>query len=245
MSSAEEHDSSESSKLPLPDSVAHLVLSRMGDVALLRLRGTSRALLSLSSSEKVWSERTAALWFAKQGGQLLDRWFCVRPTFRAYYGSLRDAVRCDLSPSELASQPFWCFRFKAAAGGSWTAEDPWWRGEPAIRLQLRDDGFVVALSDARPFWGKRGQLGGKWSAKEGRHGTTVGINGHPPYVIGRHPPNWGVFIQSCWCLLTAFEMPPRGAVAELEDSALGVTAMDEVQRRAVARYNASVATWAF
>ena len=54
----------------------------------------------------------------------------------------------------------------------------------------------------------------------GAAAATVEINGHPPYVLSRHPRTWGLFMQSCWCVWTAFDMPAKGGDATLEDDAL-------------------------
>eukprot|EP00747_Dinoflagellata_sp_TGD_P170539 gnl/TRDRNA2_/TRDRNA2_202358_c0_seq1.p1 gnl/TRDRNA2_/TRDRNA2_202358_c0~~gnl/TRDRNA2_/TRDRNA2_202358_c0_seq1.p1 ORF type:complete len:274 (-),score=44.20 gnl/TRDRNA2_/TRDRNA2_202358_c0_seq1:64-885(-) len=242
----------ESSTLPVPDELLQLLLVRTGDKELLALRLASRLFCALVDDDGVWRPRAEAAWRDKVGGILLERWLQVSPVRDAYRGALHDAVRRDLSEKELAAQPFWCFRFKAAAGGSWIAQDPWWRGKPAIRLCLARTGDVIALNDARPFWGPKGTVGGQWRVTgydEARGGAAVlEMNGHPPYVVCRHAPNWGVYMQSCWCLWTAFEMPPHGTCPELEDealAALGVTADDPVQQRAVARYNASVASGSY
>ena len=42
-------------------------------------------------------------------------------------------------------------------------------------------------------------------------------------VVCRYAPSWGVYMQSCWCVWTAFEMPPRGRAPELEDEALDLS----------------------
>ena len=61
----------------------------------------------------------------------------------------------------------WNFRFKAAAGDSYTREDPWWRGLEPICLRFCTDGSVRSVKDAMPFWGPAGSVGGRWQLEPG------------------------------------------------------------------------------
>eukprot|EP00182_Erythrolobus_australicus_P002882 CAMPEP_0185832432 /NCGR_PEP_ID=MMETSP1353-20130828/2079_1 /TAXON_ID=1077150 /ORGANISM="Erythrolobus australicus, Strain CCMP3124" /LENGTH=484 /DNA_ID=CAMNT_0028530605 /DNA_START=280 /DNA_END=1731 /DNA_ORIENTATION=+ len=74
-------------------------------------------------------------------------------------------------------------------------------------------------------------------------GSYVRVNQFPAYVVGRHKRNWGFVMQSCWVVLTSFEMPPRGADPLLEDDALGVTV--EYQASEAMAYNARVTRFYF
>lgn len=228
--------------LPVPDDVLQLIVARASDELLLSLRLVCTALYRLASDCDVWKPRAEAAWKQKLAGELLKRWRDVSPAWHAYHGSLKDAVRRNLSTEELASFPFWCFRFKAAAGDSWIAQDPWWNFRDPIKLRLSSDGSIFAVNDARPFWGKAGQRAGSWKISNDGVATVVDMNGHPPYVVYRHAATWGVYMESCWCIWTAFEMPMRGDSPDLEDEALKVTAADPAQHRAVVRYNAGMAS---
>ena len=264
----------------MPDAVLAAVLDRCCVATLLRLRAACRSLRALASADAQWRPRAAALWEGKDP-LLVGRWSSAEPPlFRSYFGSIREAARCPVSAADLCGPEVWCFRFKAAAGDSWVAKDPWWQRKPAIRLRLlpgssgtcRANGRVQAVSDGRPFWGTKGSVAGRWtmhtlrqSGYVGEHAngaaaeqdlidatpwpqwlpepwsppatTAVEINGHPPYVVGRHPQTWRLYMQSCWCVWTAFDMPARGVDAVLEDAALAVTAEEPAQRCAIERYN--------
>ena len=73
-------------------------------------------------------------------------------------------------------------RFKAAAGGSWIAQDPWWQPARAGRACAASAGptpaaaadapaarrrAVLAVGDARPFWGAPGAVAGRWRTRAG------------------------------------------------------------------------------
>ena len=124
---------------------------------------------------------------------------------------------------------------------------------------------MLAVNDARPFWGAPGAVAGRWrharearGARGGARGgamdgamddesvvSVVTMNGHPSYEVGRHPAHGGVYMQSCWCVWTGFAMAPRGADAAMEDAALELTADDPRQARDAARYNRGVAGLGF
>jgi len=222
-------------------------VGRSSDCVLLVLRAACRALCTRVSDDAVWRPRTEVAWHGKLCAALLQQWQSAKSLWRAYYGSLRDATRRQLTSDELAQPEFWCVRFKAAAGVNWTQRDPWWRGDPPIKLRLTRDasygtyrsGNVVAVTDARPFYGPAGHVSGNWHAQiDDVHDTTiVEANRQPPYRVYRHAPTWGIYMESCWCVWTAFEMPPRGDAPELEDEALHITADDPTQQAAIARCN--------
>ena len=71
--------------------------------------------------------------------------------------------------------------------------------------------------------------------------SIVTMNGHPSYTVRRHPKHWGVYLESCWCVWTAFPMAPPGADLLMEDEALRVSTDDPRQRAEVAHYNRRVA----
>jgi len=49
--------------------------------------------------------------------------------------------------------------------------------------------------------------------------------------------HWGIYLQSCWCVITGFPMAPRGEDALMEDSALDLSVDDPRQAEEAARYN--------
>ena len=103
----------------------------------------------------------------------------------------------------------------------------------------------MSLNDGRPFWGSRGTVAGHWTCEEGSDETPLGsgkptvvsMNGHPSYVLSRHPLHGGVILQSCWCVLSGFPMANRGYDPFMEDDALDLSTDDPRQAAEVARYN--------
>jgi hypothetical protein len=75
------------------------------------------------------------------------------------------------------------YGFREAAGESWTSRDPWWNGNPPVRLRLKNQeglrgstqgnageeaedseltsGSITSLTDNQ-FWGRAGQTAGQW-----------------------------------------------------------------------------------
>jgi len=237
-----------SSSMPLavPDEVLNLIVRRSSDCLLLVLRATCRGLRARVSDDSVWKPRTQVAWHGKLPA-LLQQWQSVKPFWRVYFSSLKDGTRRQLTSDELSQPEFWCIRFKAEglrALGVPAQRDPWWRGDPPIKLRLTSSGNVLAVTDARPFYGSAGHVSGNWHAQiDAVHGTTiVEANRQPPYRVHRHAPTWGVYMESCWAVWTAFEMPPRGEAPELEDEALHVTADDPTQQAAIARCNSRMSS---
>ena len=173
----------------------------------------------------------------------------------AFFDAIHDATRTAITRHELSSCKAFGFRFKQQAGEMWTAADPWWNGQPPIQLRLCADDTVRPVNDAMPFWGPAGQPVGTWCFEPGHWASrsvppsqrlrpdqpaVVTMNGHPSYTVRRHPKHWGVFLESCWCVWTAFPMAPRGADPLMEDEALRVSTKDPRQLREVENYNALV-----
>ena len=50
--------------------------------------------------------------------------------------------------------------------------------------------------------------------------STVEMLGMPVFRVSRHGEHAGVFMHSCWCVMTGFPMAPRGADPHVEDGAL-------------------------
>ena len=205
---------------------------------------------SVAGGDLVWTPRLQCLLRGKRflGHDIKDRlqqWIgagapaAARRAAAFYAEAAADATRTSLARDEIATCPEWQFRFKMAAGESWAARDPWWIGsERRIALRLRRDGRVVSLSDGRPFWGSEGQIAGSWNCEtpEGAP-TVVTMNGHPSYVLSRHPAHWGLVLQSCWCVLAGFPMQDRGRDPHMEDDALDVSVDDPRQAAEASAYN--------
>ena len=101
----------------VPDEMLGLVVSQCSDTMVLALRGACRTWSILASKDAVWEQRAEAAWQGKHHSALLLPWLtAAMPLWRAYYGSLRDATRQQITFAELAQVEFWCVRFKAAAG---------------------------------------------------------------------------------------------------------------------------------
>jgi len=228
----------------MPDEVMVLIVQRCSESLLLALRASCRSYLELASDDGIWRSRAEATWEGKDQNVLLTGWFSTRPWWKAYYGSLRDSTRRQLSPEEISTAKSWCVRFKAAAGPMWMQRDPWWQGRPPIKLRLELGGNTVAVNDTRPFYGATGHISGHWSSRmEPSMGTTiVEANEQPPYKVYRHAPTWGIYMESCWQVWTAFDMPPRGECPELEDDMLHVLPADPTQLSAVEACSARMRT---
>eukprot|EP00746_Dinoflagellata_sp_MGD_P061977 gnl/MRDRNA2_/MRDRNA2_26139_c0_seq2.p1 gnl/MRDRNA2_/MRDRNA2_26139_c0~~gnl/MRDRNA2_/MRDRNA2_26139_c0_seq2.p1 ORF type:complete len:246 (-),score=31.11 gnl/MRDRNA2_/MRDRNA2_26139_c0_seq2:19-756(-) len=221
----------------VPGEVLEIIFGRLPSHTLAICSGVCVAWKQLASAEDTWAGRLDMLTAGKQ--------FCgdvvlMQPSNKLkYFSAIRDCTRTAISRDELVSLEY-CFRFKMAAGPSWAEQDPWWQGRESIKLKLREDGTVTPLNDARPFWGRPGQVAGRWKYTLEDGVAMVTMNGHPSYHVCRHPIHWGVFMQSCWCVWAGFPMAPRGVDACMEDQALQVTIDDPRQLREVQRYNRAV-----
>merc|ERR1712079_281286 len=230
-----------------------VVLRRLSDSVLLRIRAVCRALHALTDSEEVWGAMLASLvegkysvparlqrpvscpWHASSEPSTVfqDYWLMLADSTRTKFNSLDEIVgqRRGLPPG------VWCFRFKAQAGRTWLQMDPWWNGLPAIRLRLKDDGTMEAASDAPGLWGRTGTPAGRYQVTEEKGRHVIRENGHPSLPLFRHPVHWGMYLQSCWTVWTAFPMAPMGEDRLMEDDALEVRGDDPTQAREIAFYN--------
>uniref|UniRef100_A0A7S3JQG3 Uncharacterized protein n=1 Tax=Aureoumbra lagunensis TaxID=44058 RepID=A0A7S3JQG3_9STRA len=149
----------------------------------------------------------------------------------------------------------WNFRFKEAAGESWTTFDPYWQGKPATSVRFYSDGTTSRNSSCRKSAEEEvtqpsSFLDGvhvewRWGDGDGRRASGTWPNSKirarvdgqdvPTYIISRHPKHKGFIMQSCWVLYTAFPMPPKGTDPYLEDDALQVGWVD--QAREALAYN--------
>ena len=105
---------------------------------------TSRAFAAVLGSDSVWSSRCLQLW---------DDKLWVRPLFAqagsmrriaAYWESIRDASRDEITADELTAIE-WSSRMKGNAGQPWTDRDPWWQGDSASTRRYRANGTFTSL----------------------------------------------------------------------------------------------------
>lgn len=227
-------------RLELSDEQLDIVFEQLPNRGLLNAAATCRRYWQAGVAERLWRPRLEALLAGKHF--VSARVYGQKTSLRAYYAAVRDARRTKITREEIASLDYYCFRFKKGAGPGqgWAAQDPWWNGRPAIRLKLCSDGAVVSLADAEPFWGPAGHRTGTWYHRFEdivNGDALVSMNGHPSYHVRRHPVHWGVYLQSCWCVLSGFPMEAKGVDPHMEDEALDVTCENPRQRREVEIYN--------
>jgi hypothetical protein len=119
------------------------VLSFLDARSLAHAACVSRALCAAAAAPPLWHAACAADWAGKAyvpaAAHALRASGDPAGAFRL---ARADARRDALTHDELLSLP-WRFRFKAAAGGEWTARDPFWRGAPPTRVAFRADGTVL------------------------------------------------------------------------------------------------------
>ena len=159
------------------------------------------------------------------------------PTFKA----LHDSKRACFTHAELTSFEELHFRFKKAAGQYWVENDAWWNNAKPTRVRLLPDGTVQLHDFAGHLWGRAGRpapigtdevakwridFDGTWgsrlmplSIRATDAATIIHIEGQPPFVVKRHPVHHGVYLDSEWCLLSAFPLAPRGTdpAMDMED----------------------------
>ncbi|PRP76696.1 hypothetical protein PROFUN_14965, partial [Planoprotostelium fungivorum] len=141
----------------------------------------------------------------------------------------------------------WNFRFKMAAGRDWTRRDPWWNNELTMRQKYLPSGIVQIIppSSDKPLPEYLTEVERKWRWVEGAAGRTgprgsflqdkelVGDDVEMKVHMSR-----GFIMESCWVLLTGFDMPPKGERPELEDENLRVTT--SVMHEEATAYNIGV-----
>ena len=225
----------------LPQDVLTTIFDYATAVAVMRCTAVCHTWREMAIAERAWQPRLSTLQQGKQCRMPQDV-AQLHGRFR-FFGMLHESRRTWVTEEEIMELE-WSFRFKSAAGDGWIDRDPWWNGQEPIMLKLREDHKVQALNDARPFWGVQGQIAGQWHFEPGsaacHEPSVVTMNGHPSYVVRRHPAHWGVFMESCWCVWTGFPMAPSGRDPWMEDRALKVSADDPRQRQEVQAYNMRV-----
>lgn len=198
---------------------------------------TSRAWAAASTSDTVWRGKCERLWADKV--HVPERFHAGAGLSRlaAYWGSIEDSKRCAITPEELCSMR-WSSRMKGWAGESWTADDPWWKGQPAAERQYHADGTTSGGGRGDGIWrfvpescGREGPLGS--FVRHGRNGREF-----PTHFVSRHAPNWGWVMQNCWGFSASFPLPPRGVAPELEDESELVQSVSvETCHKEASRFN--------
>merc|ERR1712232_443292 len=105
---------------------------------------------------------------------------------------------------------------------------------------MKPDGSMVAASDAPGLWGRTGTPAGRYEVAIENGISVIRENGHPSMQLSRHPVHWGMYMQSCWTVWTAFPMAPLGGDAFMEDERLSVGPDHPTQAREIEEYNARV-----
>lgn len=222
----------------LPTEVLSIVLKRSSESVLLRARETCRAWQEVSSSGDLWLSRVEKL---KEGKYIMSTALKTQmmSSFKLFWSLLHDSTRTVFqSAGEISG--IWCFRFKAAAGQSWVQDDPWWNGGSPIKLRLKLDGTMEAVTDAPGLWGPSGSPAGRYNITTENARSVVRENGHPSMPLFRHPVHWGMFMQSAWAVWTQFPMPPRGVDPLMEDDSLSVCCDDATQALEIRLYNTNL-----
>jgi len=192
------------------------VLHFLPAVEILEVARVSRSVAATALSDEHWRARCDSLWADKAYVPLEFR---RAPCLSAYWGSLRDATRCALTPAELCGLT-WSTRMKGAAGTEWTDSDPWWNGEEAATRTYSSSSQDCTSGRVTSSLGS-----GSWrfvpdsSGRSGPLGTFVrhtGSRDFPTFFASRLE-NWGWVLQNCWSLSTSFPLPLQGECEELED----------------------------
>lgn len=159
----------------------------------------------------------------------------------AYKMAWEDAnSRAEVTISDLCYDPetksgtVWHFRFKEAAGNSWTSFDPWHAGRAPRRMVFLRNGtvkefvedptrgpghLVDPFSDAPHLQANPTSVGMFWrfipapmdlpTRPKGAY-LRLNIAGRdvPTYVSRRSPTgNWGFLIENCWGVFASFQLP--------------------------------------
>eukprot|EP00475_Leptophrys_vorax_P028254 TRINITY_DN4080_c0_g1_i3.p1 TRINITY_DN4080_c0_g1~~TRINITY_DN4080_c0_g1_i3.p1 ORF type:complete len:356 (+),score=97.55 TRINITY_DN4080_c0_g1_i3:1562-2629(+) len=198
----------------------------------------NRTWYKVSLRNALWDRLCETLWFDKSyiPKRIVHMKEKLREGKRAYVASLMDSRRTFVSKDELCGFN-WSFRFKLMAGSHFTEHDPYWNGLQTRKVFFGEDGKVHygGFGDFTRDWKFVHRAAGRAARKEGNF---VRVGEFPAYIVSRHPVNWGFIMQSCWVVLTSFEMPPPGSDPLLEDDNLDITV--ENQWFEASRYNANL-----
>lgn len=206
--------------LPIPDEIWWRVGGFCDATTLHSLRGTHPRLRRLMLHNAAgWKNLCRKLWenryhVSHETQEMLadDNNTDLYSGVLAYEASKRDALRDTLTEDELCDSPWW-FRFKNSAGADWIRDDPWHRGEPAVRMVFLRNGMVRS-DDIEPMiqwqWIEQPTLlEGNLRKNRGLGAyvrLTVSGRDVPTYVVRRFPANWGFVMENCWGVLTSFEL---------------------------------------
>lgn len=160
----------------------------------------------------------------------------------AYSMAWRNSLRHEITLPELCYDQqnsigtIWHFRFKEAAGHSWTSFDPWHSGGQCRKMVFLTDGTVKELIGATdssasmvdPFSDAPAHIqnlpahvGMNWrflpspmdmpSRPKGAY-LRLNVAGRdvPTYITRRSPTgNWGFVIENCWGVFASFPLPTK------------------------------------
>jgi hypothetical protein len=212
----------ESCDWPL-DPDLHLCVLRFLDRQQLAAVGlVSREWLRISRENQLWEVLCREVWRDKAHVRCGDISDLLAGRARlALQRSLQTSTQLQIDATELCGRT-WSFRFKQAAGPSWTGQDPWWDGRAASTVRFLRDGTVAwapgsfgwvppmrwALEEAPAISG----TGGRSSRRRGSAGverrqsllriTAEGAQrgSFPGHLLIRHS-RWGYVFHSPWVSL--------------------------------------------
>eukprot|EP00300_Choanocystis_sp_HF-7_P022063 c21195_g1_i1.p1 GENE.c21195_g1_i1~~c21195_g1_i1.p1 ORF type:complete len:363 (+),score=63.29 c21195_g1_i1:47-1090(+) len=220
---------------------------------------------TVSNERVLWDRLCEMLWHDKVyvPQQFVDMRAQANPK-QALRCSVLDATRDRITKEELCTMQ-WDFRFKQVAGTDWVAHDPYWNGEPPVKVRFHPDGGVTRRGDRFEV---PNPLNITWrftrrsprSATRARHardpqGTerrprrdsskyiVASINGRdvPTYVVSRYAANWGFIMQSCWTVYMSFPMPGPTECDALTDANIETEDLVQMQHLEMFAYNFGLA----
>jgi len=176
----------------------------------LRAIPTSSTWRHVLTSEAVWADQCAILWHDKVWVPERFHDFNAMSRISAYFESLADAQRDEITPEELCAFN-WSVRMKGHAGGSWTQDDPWWKGQPAATRTYTPDGTCRGAKSNGTWRFPASVTHASRAIRHSRDGVEF-----PTHFAMRYR-NWGWVLQNCWSFGTSFPLPRLGDCHELED----------------------------
>jgi len=228
--SSKEHENDPFVLLPLE--LIRQILERCGPVSVVSASAVCPRWQQACSDDLLWRTFVKQLWkdkvFIPQEAKDLLEKGCAR---EAYKLSFIDSKRKTLRPNELRNN-IWSFRFKLSAGPAWILNDPWWSHQELPKALFREDGHMEGTRTDTIFPYKYHEA--PTSTREDPMFDRLQVANFPNYSIFRTP-DWGWLMQSCWCILCSFPLPPRGSDPEFENMCETVTVNDQLAE--VNRYN--------
>lgn len=216
--------------LPIPDEIWWRVGAFCDAQSLHRLRSTHPRLRRLLlHNEAGWRHLCRTLWknryhISNETREMLEDDSDPYGAVRAYEQSKRDARRDFLTEDELCDSTWW-FRFKHSAGEDWIRDDPWHRGEPAVRMVFLRNGTVRSDDIEMVIqwqWIEQPTLLEDDLPKDRGLGAyvrlTVSGRDVPTYVVRRFAANWGFIMENCWGIFASFELKLKTLPLRLSDN---------------------------